>query len=226
MSIVRSAHRGRDALALALLLLQFASSLAALSCSPVETLGPRHELRSEEGIGGVPPVTVGIGAGGGQGGAAQSSSVAAGGAGGMACADYGEPNDTDVMAKNEGSISDCDSDGNFIEAALDGSGDVDWYSYAGSDNFGCVVDPARTITASGSLRLCKLAKCVFGATAVTCRDGSTPAQSPPTNWQGCCHVQGFRIDVNCTGQDDDADILLRVDQPGASCVTYKLDYHY
>jgi hypothetical protein len=177
-------------------------------------------------------VSVGFGGAGGLASSSTgptSSSGPGGGpgvGGGMACPTFGEPNESQAQAYSLGSISDCDSDGSSIPGALEGAVDVDWYFYAGSDNFGCVVDPTRALSASGSLRLCKFAKCIQGNTSVTCMNGASSASSPPPGYQGCCHNQGFELDIECDGVDDDADILLRVDQGSGPCVTYNLSYHY
>ena len=34
------------------------------------------------------------------------------------------------------------------------------------------------------------------------------------------------MDIDCPGQDDDADIYIRLDQAGSSCVDYTVNYHY
>jgi len=178
------------------------------------------------GVGGM--ILPGVGGAGGMATTSASTTVGAtvgaGGAGGsVMCSDLDEPNDSELTALSLGAINDCDGNGATLLGALDGPGDADWYKYAGSDDFGCVVDPTRTLNATGSLRLCKFADC--DGASVTCNDGSQSANSPEGN-PGCCHTQGFSMDVNCSGVSDDADIHLRLDQAGSACVEYSLQYHY
>ncbi|MEZ4441793.1 MAG: hypothetical protein R3B72_22015 [Polyangiaceae bacterium] len=195
---------------------------------------PREELQGDGGgaavsTSGSGPITSGSGGAGGQplGGGGSGGEPAVGGmapgGSGPVCDATDEPNDSQITAKNLGAINDCDGNGSTVVGTLDGPGDADWYRYDGSDAFGCVVDPTRALTASGSLRLCKFVDCP-GA-AVTCNNGSQSAVSPEGHL-GCCHTQGFGVGIECDGIDDDARIFLRFDQASAGCVDYSLDYHY
>ncbi|MEQ9323511.1 MAG: hypothetical protein RIF41_30390 [Polyangiaceae bacterium] len=199
------------------------------ACSATGDDPPREELEGTDddagaGTGG----TVLPGVGGAGGGTTASTTVGVtvgvGGAGGAgSCSGLDEPNDSEATALSIGAINDCDDDGAMLAGALDGPTDEDWYFYSGSDDFGCVVDPTRAVTATGTLRLCKFAEC--DGVSVSCQNGSQPANSPKGN-PGCCHTQGFGMDVDCSGVSDDATIHLRFDQAGSACVEYSLDYHY
>ena len=145
-----------------------------------------------------------------------------------ACADDpGEDNDTEATATDLGMIEDCDDDGSMVTGVLDGNEDVDWFRYDGDDVALCNVNPARTISADGGLRLCKFAECADGETDVDCDEGTTQTNSPDGR-VGCCSDGSFDMpDVNCTGTiDDDATVFIRVDQAEAMCVAYTLSYHY
>jgi hypothetical protein len=212
--------------------LAIACSSAACSTSDSDD-GPRKELAGESGLGGLPVVEVGgfggLGGSGGAGPATTSTgtnSATVGTGVGGACIDPLEPNDIEAQASDLGSFNDCDDSGSMVQGVLDGVDDVDWYRYVGSDDFGCVVDPTRLLTATHSLRLCKFAECTDGSTAsVSCTDGSSPATSPDGR-PGCCHTLSFGMDVDCDAVSDDATIYIRLDTPGDACVVYDLEYHY
>ena len=204
------------------------------ACAQEESDAPRPELEGQVGgadygtsltVGGNTMVTTGSGGMGGMMATSSSGGMAATGSGGGACQDMLEPNDSESTAAFVANINDCDTNQMSIQAALDGTSDVDWYRYSGSDDFGCVVDPTRSLTAQAALRLCKYAECQSGAADVTCNDGSSPDTSPQGR-SGCCHNAGFGIDLNCPGNDDAAEIYIRLDQGGASCVDYTVNYHY
>ena len=145
---------------------------------------------------------------------------------GQACPpDPHEPNDSAAQASDLGEIEDCDGDGLAFAGMLDGPDDVDWMRYSGNDVAFCVVNPARWIEVDAPLRLCKFADCHDGGTEVSCIGATQPAQAPDGT-PGCCGSAGFEMGVDCPGQDDDADILLRLDQAEADCVGYTLAFHY
>lgn len=208
-----------------------AVALMSACTASTEDGGPRLELEGDVGSGGFG----GVSAVGGAGGMATTSTattvtsttattVGSGGGGGvMMCDGTDEPNDSEDTARDLGAINDCDSNGAQIAFSLE-PGDVDWFRYEGSDDFGCVVDPTRTLTSTGDLRMCKFAECLDGDVDVTCEDGSSPATSP-NGHPGCCHDRGFGMDIDCPGVDDDAVITIRFDQH-TGCTGYVLDYHY
>ena len=203
-----------------------AGGLVAACSAAGETSGERRELEGEVG-GGV----FGGGPSFGGGGmtvtaTSASSTVSTTSAGvGGGCDGGDEPNDSEDTAKPLAAINDCDANGSALSGTLDGAMDVDWFRYDGSDDFGCVVDPTRSLSASAGLRLCKFVSCLSGGGDVTCEDGSSQAVSP-NGHPGCCHVQGFGVGIECPGADDDATITIRLDQAASACVSYTLDYHY
>jgi hypothetical protein len=140
----------------------------------------------------------------------------------------GEPNETEATAHDLGSIDDCDGSGSSIEGVLAGVDDVDWYSYHGDDNFGCSVDPTRTLTTMDHLRVCKFATCDQEPTTVTCPSGAVSALSPDGR-SGCCSDQGFAMTIDCNGgitDNDAATIYVRLDKPDPACVSYTLAWHF
>lgn len=156
-----------------------------------------------------------------------------GGEGGGDCVDIGlgEPNESEGSAfpLKGNPIEDCDGDGGMISGVI-APGDTDWFTYQGDDVIGCSVDPTRSFTNGGGLRLCKFIRCVdSGATTeFTCPGGTTEATSPEGR-DGCCSASGFTIDdVNCTGTlDEDTEVFIRVDRPtGTGCTSYSVSYHY
>jgi hypothetical protein len=143
------------------------------------------------------------------------------GSGGSGCSDPGEPNDSEQDAVPLLAQGDCDK----IEmvAGTLGDGDGDWFKYQGNDGF-CSVDPTRTLSADGQVRLCKFADCP-GA-VVTCPNDTTPFKSPD-GLDGCCAQAGFAMTVDCDGFSDDATIYLYLDKPiNKKCTNYTVSYHY
>ncbi len=153
-----------------------------------------------------------------------SSTVASGGGGGN-CVDFGKPNDTEVTAHDLGKLDDCDVNTKTLAAALTNAQDVDWYTYAATDVFGCTVDPHRKLTPPSTLRMCKFAECFIGNTTVSCKNDATPTVSPAGR-AGCCHNLSFGMTVDCKGLNDDANVYIRLDQGPSTCTEYSLEYHY
>jgi hypothetical protein len=148
----------------------------------------------------------------------------------VACdGDVFEPNDDEASAVDLGEINDNDGNGGVLSASLHHAGDVDWYFYTGNDDITGNVDPARALVASGGLRLCKFLECDNGLaeTEFECPPGTQYALSTMAR-PGCCANDGFGLeDLNCTGViEDNATVVLRVDQPEPACVTYSISYHY
>lgn len=143
--------------------------------------------------------------------------------------DVFEPNDSEDEATDLGQINDNDSNGGVVAASLHEPGDVDWYRYLGDDDITGDVDPARSLVASGGLRLCKFLECDNGLaqTEFECPVGTQYALSPMAR-PGCCASEGFALpDLDCTGViEDNATVYIRLDQPDAACVTYAVSYHY
>lgn len=165
---------------------------------------------------------------------AASSGTGAMDAGPPDCIDQalGEPNGAESQAfkLQPGAVEDCDDDGGSIHGVIQGSEDVDWFFYQGSDTLPCLVDPARGWVASQpGLRVCKYAFCTSAETDVGCPSGSTESTSPGGR-AGCCGNAPFEIDLNCGGSfDEHAEIYLRIDHPGGddtTCNEYDLSFHY
>lgn len=161
-----------------------------------------------------------------------STDVAASSSSGDSCVDNGaEPNQNEQQAWNLGNISDDDDDEDSINGVVDGPFDPDWYKYHGADQSLTVVDPSRTLTTTGPIRLCKFVDCDNGEQAnFTCPAGAQSATSPDGR-PGCCSGGGFTIDdLVCGGSQfnsDDATIFIRIDNPMATpCPSYTLKYHF
>ncbi len=140
-----------------------------------------------------------------------------------------EPNDSRPTAAPLKDINDCDGSGGSFSGIVAGGTDQDWWSYKGSDTFGCVVD-ATAGSGSAGIRVCIFARCLDGSTAFkSCKKGTTITLSGGE--QGCCGEGGTnaQIEHSCTlvGTDDSATVSMRIDAPGATaCTSYKVDYHF
>ncbi len=142
------------------------------------------------------------------------------------CTDPGpEPNDSQSMATQLGTISDNDADGGFVCAALASPTDVDWYMFSGVDKLGNAVDPTRTMIATSQGRLCVYARCVGTGTTVSCFQGTK--DTAPQGQNGCCGQGTIAPYVNCDGLDDSMTVWIKVEnQNGLECLPYELDYHF
>lgn len=139
-----------------------------------------------------------------------------------------EPNDSLPSARPLKAIDDCDGSGDKFTGTVGGA-DVDYWTYKGSDKFGCSVDPSVK-NHSASVRVCVFAQCLSGTTEFKkCNSGT--AFKLPSGIDGCC-TDGpgdASMDYTCTlvGSDDSADVFMRVDSPGATtCLPYEVDYHF
>lgn len=161
------------------------------------------------------------------GGASGSGGGATGGVsgtGGASCVDVGyEPNETSGTAVDVGpGITACDDTGKVVFAKLDGTTDVDWYTYFGTET-ACFVDPAVTLDVNA--RVCMYFTC--NGITVSCKGSSTPDNSGPG--PGCCNSNGGSLVAtpNCSGLDDSATVYIRVDQSSKNqCVDYSIDFHF
>ncbi len=164
----------------------------------------------------------GGGATGGTGGGATGGT--GGGTGGASCTDQGfEPNETSATATEVGpGITSCDSTGKKVFAKLDGTGDVDWYTYSGKE-VSCFVDPAVTLDVNAWV--CMYFVCP--GVSVSCKGSSISSSTGPG--PGCCSPTGgpLKASPNCTGFDDSSQVYIRVDLPAKNeCVPYSIDFHY
>ena len=138
-----------------------------------------------------------------------------------------EPNDSEQTAKNLGTIDDCDGSGSSFAGVLNGPDDLDWFKYSGQDAFGCSVGPSRSVTFMQPARICKFIQCEgSGDPSFTCPGGTSGATSP-AGYPGCCGTDGFDMDIDCSGIDDNATVYIRIDNPnGEDCIPYSVSYHY
>jgi hypothetical protein len=129
-------------------------------------------------------------------------------------------------------------DAKTFQGTLGLGGDVDWHTFLGSwPEDSCAqnnVDPRFEfkLTAGDSVRLCVFFNCVFGMDpqkieVPTCMDGAMQVDSPDDG-EGCCSLNDFRVDFNCTGVDDEsAQVNLRLDGgPDDECSPYTVSYDY
>jgi hypothetical protein len=227
-------RRAATAALIAVAVAAIASSAPA--CGGGEKIeAPRDELQGvgNEGGGGASgtagPSSGTQGGAGGAGGAGGgvAGSGGSGGSDGSGCVDDGpgEPNDTEATAVDVGPLTDCDPSGGLQQGVLAGDTDVDWYAYDATDRLGCSVDPNRAVTVTGFVRLCKFIDCVNGIASVTCPDGSV-AETSPDGHPGCCSNGDMQLDPGCSGIEDDARVLIRIDQPTEACPSYALTYQY
>lgn len=143
----------------------------------------------------------------------------------------GESNDSEGTAKNLGTISDSDGDGDTISGVIAGAGDVDWFRYDGKDEFLNSVDPTREFLANGAqLRICKFIQCNKGNPDFGACPSGTTSQISPEGRPGCCGSFGFSLSLECGGAlqtDESATVYMRVDSPaGETCAEYTINYHF
>lgn len=134
-----------------------------------------------------------------------------------------ENNDDMVAPHGLGSVSDGDS---FPAGTLEGSifpeGDVDWFVYYDSDDFGIgnsIYPRAQLVDIpSGSdYDLCLFVRCESSFESLDCTAGSEESFG---GLSGCCSRNGasadenVRIDHDCSGSDDSADVLVRITKAG------------
>jgi hypothetical protein len=123
-------------------------------------------------------------------------------------------------------INDCDGSGGSITGIIESGTDVDFFTYAGSDTFGCTVDP--TMLGPTTMRLCVFAKCTSG-TSTTFKSCMKGIKTTISGIDGCCGDGGAQIDYTCPalGTDDSATIWMSVDSKGAGvCLPYTVTYHF
>lgn len=178
----------------------------------------------------------GAGAGGAAAGAAgMGGSAGAGGQGGSAgsCNDPDEPDDTPATANQACtnptpcSVSDTDSDGSSTRGPIQGvltDGDVDWWTFTGTDHYFAVAQADASTTDKG-YRLCVFVSCLSGTTTVSsCTQGILA--SGPQGLQGCCSNNGEASPYHsCSGSDDSAQVYIRLDGATA-CQAYTVNWHF
>ena len=137
-----------------------------------------------------------------------------------------EANETQATATGLGTINDADASGSFVCAVLDGSADVDWYTFNGEDAFFNFVDPTREVIADLNHRICVYITCDNGPPSIDC-GGDETEDTAPMGQPGCCGHGNISPALNCAGTDDSATIWIRVENvDGLACVPYELRYHF
>ena len=145
-----------------------------------------------------------------------------------------ESNDTRAAASGLGNVSDGDS---FPFATIQGTlfpdGDMDWFVYNDSDDFlGSIFPRAQlqNVPGGSDYDLCLYIACESSFDSLTCTAGT---QATAGGLSGCCSRNGagvdenVRIDHNCTGTDDSADVYVqvtRVSGPAVCDTPYTLRY--
>jgi hypothetical protein len=216
------------------------AAIAVLAACSSETLPGRDPptMGPWGGSAGVGAGSGGFGAtGAGGAGAAGAGGQGAAAGGGTPCVDtgLGEANETEETAYPLSvlPITDCDGAGGLLSGVIAGSGDVDWFTYRGTDTLTCGVDPTVLLdTTAPDLRVCLFLECVANTTTEIggCPAGSDAAVSP-SGRAGCCDSTGITLDaLTCTGSiADDSFVYMRVDHPAAppaTCDSYVLSYHF
>lgn len=140
-----------------------------------------------------------------------------------------EANDSRSVAHSLGNISDGDSyPAGTFSASLFPDGDEDWYVFNDSDDFGGLIFPKVELSgvpAGANYDLCAYVSCESSFNSLTCTDGTESTRDGLT---GCCSSlsgsasETVRINHDCSGTDDSADIFVRVFQVAgpASCSSY------
>lgn len=189
--------------------------------------GAASSAVAQSGAGGMTSVNTSVQTSSTSVGVTNSSSTSASTGSGDSCPDTGdEPNDTEADATDLGILPDeCDSSGSTVYGVLSGN-DVDWFMYQGTDTFStCQVDPGRSVSANGQVRICKFLEC-DGLATPSCPTGTT-SESSPEGRPGCCSLNAFNLGVNCSGISDDAKVYIRLDKPSSfPCIDYGLEFHY
>ena len=137
-----------------------------------------------------------------------------------------EPNETQVSARDLGTIDDADASGSEFCGVLKGAADIDWFKFSGKDVFLNYVDPTREVLSDGAVKLCVYLQCKDGGTSVNCDAGDSPAVAP-LGQSGCCGTGTVAPNLNCAGTDDSATVWVSIANSAAlACVGYQLNYHY
>jgi hypothetical protein len=146
-------------------------------------------------------------------------------------ADPHEPNNSAGAAKVLAPQDDCSFQNNLvITGSLSPSGDQDWFRADFVDTNQCPLEPIFRFQGNAGIRVCAYFKCKNGATTagqqVQCSNSDTPSNN--SFGPGCCTSDGnLTPQLNCTGDDDSAEVLVRVDTNGSNaCLPYRIRYGY
>lgn len=132
--------------------------------------------------------------------------------------DY-EMNDGRAAAHDLGNISDGDSfPAGTFSATLFPEGDVDWFVYNDSDDSFSSIFPRvqlRDLPSGSNYDLCVFIDCESSFNSRDCRAGTPVTEG---GLSGCCSTndgnadENVRIDHDCSGVDDSADVYFRVEK--------------
>jgi hypothetical protein len=178
-------------------------------------------------------------AGGSAGAAGKGGSSGKGGGAGTGGSTTGcDPTDEGSDYDSARSLGDID-DGS-CEQSLEGvtatPGDVDWFTYNGSDGLtfgGCDTKPyTRFLSGQAAKEVCIFAVSsgVGFATTPTCAQGTPSDDGPPGDFlgtvYGCCDASAAQLDFNTPVIADNATIFIRVTGGEDTCKEYKLVHGY
>ena len=139
-----------------------------------------------------------------------------------------EPNNTQDSSFFLGAVSDADSNGSSLTAAIQPRDDEDWYRFQiNTDEVLSTLNPSYAVTAAQGLQACIYFQCVEGTTDMTCPGGTTNAVAP-NGAPGCCGNMNATVIPNCQGSIKDiGDVWLRVLKPGgeSASIPYGLEWH-
>jgi hypothetical protein len=148
----------------------------------------------------------------------------------LCTADLHEANNTANTAKVLAPQDDCSFQKNLvITGALSPSGDQDWFRADFVDTQQCPLEPIFRFQGNAGLQVCAYFKCKNGPTNAGQQVQCSQSDSPSGNsfGPGCCTTDGnLTPQLNCTGEDDSAEVLVRVDSSSNACLPYRIRYGY
>jgi hypothetical protein len=181
--------------------------------------------------------TAGTGGAAGKGGAAGNAGT--GGKAGSSTTDPGcDPTDEAADYESARSLGDIDDSTceQSLEGVIESAGDVDWFTYNGTDSptiIGCDTKPyAAFLSGQAGKEVCLYAVSGgFGfATTPTCAKGSPADEGPAGDIlgtiYGCCDATEVQLDFNTPIVADNATIYIRVTGGDDTCKPYKLVHGY
>ncbi len=147
-----------------------------------------------------------------------------------------EANDARSSAFRLPGVSDRDafSSADTIRPSIYPDGDVDWFVYNDSDDFGGSIFPRvelRDIPSGSNYDLCVYVDCESSFVSIDCTRGTRGTDVD--GLRACCSTRSgnadeiVRIDHDCSGTDDSADLyiaVVKVEGPASCETTYGLTY--
>lgn len=146
------------------------------------------------------------------------------------CLDEDDPGSAENVAKVLPDTDDCDNDYKEVSGVAKGAVDVDYFKVSASDRFGCSLDTDFEGETAGT-ELCVFARCKNSTIDAVSGCSAGTLTTSDIGMKGCCAAAPGRAlpDWDCSGltDDDSADFVLRVRQPGGNqCLPYKFRYRY